>query len=229
MSVSDNSAADLLLDRVGLDTRAAAGQGARPGWRPAIVGGPRQVLESMLADVGARDEREFAVRVPHSAGRRGDGWPSGPAAHNASTPREMTRLLRMSGAMRQGRRKPARWYGPDVRQVFRHRLAAGFGDGVRGRAKTGTLPGLHNRGGRGPISGRRAVRGRGVRPYTRASRRTAPTVDVAIGRAAARIAVGIPPLGGPAPVLTRPHTSTGMEGRVPGLGRAERGLIFCVV
>ena len=29
-----------------------------------IVGGPRQLLESMLAEVGARDEKEFAAVFP---------------------------------------------------------------------------------------------------------------------------------------------------------------------
>ena len=70
-----------------------------------------------------------------------------------------------------------------ARQVFRHRLAAGFGDDVRVAAKTGTLPGLHNEVGVAEYrDGRRYAVAVFARTPDRAANRTG--TDVAIGTAA---------------------------------------------
>jgi beta-lactamase class A len=63
MSVSDNTAADLLMRRIGPDVvpLLAAELGLV---RTRVTGGPRQLLESMYADVGARDATEFARPSP---------------------------------------------------------------------------------------------------------------------------------------------------------------------
>lgn len=63
MSVSDNTAADLLLRRVGPDTvpLLAAELGLD---RTRVIGGPRQLLESMFEDVGAGTEADFARIFP---------------------------------------------------------------------------------------------------------------------------------------------------------------------
>jgi beta-lactamase class A len=190
MAVSDNTAADLLMERVGPDTVAMlAKELGLAGTR--IVGGPRQVLESMLDEVGARDEREFAAVFPtlSAAEVRGLGVYD-PARTNASTPREMTRLLRMVWRDEAGPPEACAQVRDLMgRQVFRHRLAAGFGDGVRVAAKTGTLPGLHNEVGVAeyPDGGRYAV---AVFARTPALQANHTETDVAIG-AAARTAVDL--------------------------------------
>ncbi|MFK4600014.1 beta-lactamase class A [Streptomyces pristinaespiralis] len=190
MAVSDNTAADLLMERVGTDTVAMLAKELGLE-NTRIVGGPRQVLESMLEEVGARDEREFAAVFPtlSAAEVRGLGVYD-PARTNASTPREMTRLLRMVWRGEAGPPEACAQVRELMgRQVFRHRLAAGFGDGVRVAAKTGTLPGLHNEVGVAeyPDGGRYAVAVFARTPGLLANR---TETDVAIG-AAARTAVDL--------------------------------------
>ncbi|MET8285126.1 serine hydrolase [Streptomyces sp. RPA4-2] len=188
MSVSDNSAADLLLDRVGLDTvRLLAKELGLD--RTRVVGGPRDVLESMLAEVGARDESEFAVRYPAlPEDRKRRMAVLDPLRTNSGTPRETTELLRLIWRDEAG--------PPEVcaqvrdlmsRQLFRHRLVSGFPGGTVIAAKTGTLPGLHTEAGvvRYPDGGCYAV---SVFARTHELAATGPEVDAAIG-AAARIAV----------------------------------------
>ncbi|MFJ1916845.1 serine hydrolase [Streptomyces sp. NPDC088147] len=188
MSVSDNSAADLLLARVGTDTvrLLAAELGLH---RTRILGGPRQLLETMLAEVGARDEREFAAIYPSLTAERLRGLSVlDPERTSASTPREITRLLELIWRDEAGPPEACAQVRELMgRQVFRHRLVSGFPDEVRVAAKTGTLPGLHAEAGvvHYPDGGRYAVAvfARTGDPVTN---RTA--VDSAIG-AAARIAV----------------------------------------
>lgn len=188
MSVSDNAAADLLLDRVGLDTvRLLAKELGLD--RTRIVGGPRDVLKSMLAEVGACDEREFAVRYPALPDDRKRRMAVlDPLRTNASTPRETTELLRLIWCDEAGPPEAcAQVRDLMSRQVFRHRLVSGFPDDVTIAAKTGTLPGLHMEAGvvRYPDGERYAV---SVFARTRELTATRATVDAAIG-AAAGIAV----------------------------------------
>ncbi|MFJ1605089.1 serine hydrolase [Streptomyces sp. NPDC088253] len=189
MSVSDNAAADLLLDRVGLDTvRLLAKELGLD--RTRIVGGPRDVLDSMLSEVGAGDEREFAVRypaLPDDHKRRLAVLD--PSRTNASTPRETSELLRLIWRDEAGTPEACSQVRDLMsRQVFRHRLVSGFPDDVTIAAKTGTLPGLHMETGvvRYPDGGRYAV---SVFARSRELTAARPTVDAAIG-AAAGIAVG---------------------------------------
>ncbi|MFF0116946.1 serine hydrolase [Streptomyces prasinus] len=189
MSVSDNSAADLLLDRVGLDTvrLLAAELGLE---RTRIVGGPRDLLESMLAEVGARDERDFAARYPALPDDRKRRLAVlDPRRTTASTPREITRLLRLIWTDAAGPPEACSLVRDLMsRQVFRHRLVSGFPDDVTIAAKTGTLPGLHMEAGvvRHPDGECYAV---AVFARTHALAASRPTVDAAVGRAAG-IAVG---------------------------------------
>ncbi|MCX5093377.1 class A beta-lactamase-related serine hydrolase [Streptomyces sp. NBC_00365] len=184
MSVSDNAAADLLLDRVGLDTvRLLAKELGLD--RTRIVGGPRDVLESMLAEVGAGDEREFAVRYPSLPDDRKRRMAVlDPLRTNASTPRETSELLRLVWRDEAGSPEAcARVRDLMSRQVFRHRLVSGFPDDVTIAAKTGTLPGLHMETGvvRYPDGGCYAI---SVFARTRELTAGRPTVDAAIGVAA---------------------------------------------
>ncbi|MCX4588746.1 class A beta-lactamase-related serine hydrolase [Streptomyces sp. NBC_01549] len=188
MSVSDNAAADLLLDRVGLDTvRLLAKELGLD--RTRIVGGPRDVLESMLAEVGAGDEREFAVRYPSLPDDRKRRMAVlDPLRTNASTPRETSELLRLIWRDKAGSPEACAQVRDLMRrQVFRHRLVSGFPDDVTVAAKTGTLPGLHMETGvvRYPDGGCYAI---SVFARTRELTAGRPTVDAAIG-AAAGIAV----------------------------------------
>lgn len=184
MSVSDNSAADLLLDRVGLDTvRLLAKELGLD--RTRIVGGPRDLLESMLAEVGARDEREFAVRYPALPDERKRRLAVLDPHHTtASTPREITRLLRLVWTDAAGPPEACALVRDLMgRQVFRHRLVSGFPDDVAVAAKTGTLPGLHMEAGvaRYPDGECYAI---AVFARTHDLTASRATVDAAIGRAA---------------------------------------------
>lgn len=184
MSVSDNTAADLLLARVGLDTvrLLAAELGLE---RTRIVGGPRDLLESMLAEVGARDEREFAVRYPALPDERKRRLAVlDPRRTTASTPREITRLLRLVWNDAAGPAEACAFVRDLMgRQVFRHRLAQGFPDDVTVAAKTGTLPGLHMEAGvaRHPDGASYAI---AVFARTRDLSASRVAVDAAIGTAA---------------------------------------------
>jgi beta-lactamase class A len=184
MSVSDNSAADLLLDRVGLDTvRLLAKELGLD--RTRIVGGPRDLLESMLAEVGARDEREFAVRYPALPDERKRRLAVLDPRHTtAATPREITRLLRLVWTDAAGPPEACALVRDLLgKQVFRHRLVSGFPDDVAVAAKTGTLPGLHMEAGvaRYPDGECYAI---AVFARTHDLTASRATVDAAIGRAA---------------------------------------------
>ncbi|MDX2852711.1 class A beta-lactamase-related serine hydrolase [Streptomyces sp. PA03-3a] len=183
MSVSDNTAADLLLARVGLDTvRLLTEELGLTGIR--LVGGPRDVLESMLDEVGARTEGEFAARWPALPDERKRRLAVlDPARTNAGPPREITRLLRLVWSDGAGPPQACAWVRELMgRQVFRHRMVSGFPDEVTVAAKTGTLPGLHAEAGvvAHPDGGRYAV---AVFARTRELTATRTAVDAAIGTA----------------------------------------------
>ncbi|WP_030679300.1 serine hydrolase [Streptomyces sp. NRRL B-1347] len=188
LTVSDNSAADILLSRVGLDTVGLLARELGLA-RTRVVGGPREALASMLGDVGARTAEEFATRyraLPDEGKRRLSVLD--PRRANASTPREVTRLLDLIWRDAAGPPEACAQVRELMgRQVFRHRLTSGFPDDVRIAAKTGTLPGLHIEAGvvRWPEGDTYAV---AVFARSRAMVADLTRVDAAIGTAA-RIAV----------------------------------------
>jgi beta-lactamase class A len=144
MTVSDNTAADLLLRRVGPDVPQLLADELGLT-RTRVVGGPRQVLESMLADVGARDEAEFARIYPTLPEERLRTLRVFDPAHTtSSTPRDITRLLELIWRDEAGPPQACAMVRTLMaRQIFATRLASGFPPGVAVAAKTGTLPGLH--------------------------------------------------------------------------------------
>ncbi|MCG5442312.1 class A beta-lactamase-related serine hydrolase [Micromonospora sp. NIE79] len=184
MSVTDNTAADLLLRRVGPDLlpMLAVELGLT---RTQILGGPRELVEMMLADVGARTEAEFARIFPTLPADRVRAMRVFDPAHTtSSTAREITRLLTLIWRDEAG---PAAacamvrtWM---ARQIFWTRLAAGFPPGVRVSGKTGTLPGFHLEAGVAeyPDGGRYAIA-----VFARAEQLTPRRIDVdlAMGEAA---------------------------------------------
>ncbi|GAB2632632.1 serine hydrolase [Nocardia goodfellowii] len=188
MSVSDNTAADLLLHRIGRDTPGllAAELGLD---RTRVIGGPRQLLESMLADVGARNGGEFAAIYPTlTPGQVAQMRVFQPEHTTSSTAREITRLLSLIWRDAAGTAAAC----AATRNLLRHqiswtRIAAGFPDEVRVASKTGTLPGLHMEAGmvEYPDGGRYAL-AIFARTDELGSRRI--DVDLAMSRAA-RLAV----------------------------------------
>ncbi|MFF2850876.1 serine hydrolase [Streptomyces sp. NPDC058001] len=183
LTVSDNTAADLLFDRVGL---AAVNDAMRAiGLRRTVaVHTMRDLIAAVDEDCGGDEARLRSDPALLARLRVLD-----PARANHSTPRDMTRLL--TALWRDEACSPDR--ARELRavlglQVWPHRLAAGFPyDDVRVYGKTGTLPTLRHEAGvvEYPDGGRYAVA-----VFTRAARAAArqPAADAAIGTVA-RLAV----------------------------------------
>ncbi|WP_374106346.1 serine hydrolase [Streptomyces sp. TRM70350] len=182
-AVSDNTAADLLLHRVGLDAvnRTTARLGLA---RTHAVHTFSELLATLREDAGPGGAR--ILTDPHVLTRL---RALDPARTNRSTPRDMTRLL--SAVWRDEACAPE--HAAAVRrllglQVWPHRLASGFPfDDVHVAGKTGTLPTLRNEVGvvEYPDGGRYAV---AVFTRTAHPAATLPAADAVIGTAA-RLAV----------------------------------------
>lgn len=162
ITVSDNTATDVLMRMVGLDaindTLRSLGLE-----RTVLVGNCRHILATV--------DRNAVSAMPADGTSR-------------TTPREITRLLELIWRDEAG--PPAAC--AEVRrvmglQIWPHRLTAGFPEGVRLSAKTGTLPGIRNEAGvvEYPDGARYAV-GVFTRAHTLEGRR--PEIDRGIGDAA---------------------------------------------
>ncbi|RLU83614.1 serine hydrolase [Streptomyces griseocarneus] len=183
MAVSDNAAADILLERVGLDAvnRTTARLGLA---RTHAVHTFGQFLATIKEDAGPGGARSLTDPRVIARLRALD-----PARTNHSTPRDMTRLL--GAVWRDEACTPE--HGAAMRrvlglQVWPHRLASGFPfDDVHVAGKTGSLPTVRNEVGvvEYPDGGRYAVA-----VFTRAASTAAvlPPADAVIGTAA-RLAV----------------------------------------
>ncbi|MBC6462921.1 serine hydrolase [Actinomadura sp. HBU206391] len=184
MSVSDNTAADLLMRRVGPDTvpMLAAELGLA---RTRVIGGPRQLLESMFADVGARTDAEFAEIFPTLPEDRVRALRAFDPGHTtSSTAREITRLLTLIWRDAAGPAAACALVRELMgRQISWTRLASGFPPQVRVAAKTGTLPGHHIEAGVAeyPDGGRYAI---AIFAKTKMLNTRRIDVDLAMGEAA---------------------------------------------
>lgn len=182
ITVSDNAAADALLDVLGLDrVHAALGD---LGIDATHVRRAADTFADLARALGARD-------VPSSLARLADpDRPPTPTAYDpalgsATTPRDMTRLLRLlwtdHAASPTQCAAARRLLGL---QVNRTRLAAGFPyDDVRTSGKTGTLGALRNEVGVVEFPGEPPV---AVAVFTTAARAdpTLPRVDAVFGEVA---------------------------------------------
>ncbi|APB01091.1 serine hydrolase [Nocardia seriolae] len=196
LTVSDNTAADLLFDRVGVDNvRSLVRELGLT--RTRVDGSLRDILYSMAEDIGARDLQEFARRYPESSAAEVFGSRAvDPLRTTASTPRDMTRMLLLIGQDLAGVPEACGWVRDLMRrQVFGHRLPSGFAPGTDVWSKTGTLPGIRNEiGVVGYPDGSRYAIAVFTVSHSLAGRQ--PAVDRAIGEAARqaveRIAHGLP-------------------------------------
>ncbi|EOD63989.1 serine hydrolase [Amycolatopsis vancoresmycina] len=167
LTVSDNTAADLLFDRVGVDNvRSLLAELGLT--RTTVVGAPRDLLRTIIEDTSAGSPLRALD----------------PLRTSATTPREMTTLLSAIWADDVG--APVReWMSA---QVSWHRLTAGFPPEVAVAGKTGTMPGIRNEIGVATYPDGAAY---AVAVFTAGGAETLrrPDIDRAIG-AAARAAVG---------------------------------------
>ncbi|MFJ7277926.1 serine hydrolase [Kitasatospora sp. NPDC098663] len=180
VAVSDNAAADILWDEIGLDTvnRTMADLGLT---RTVAVHKLRDLIAALAEDTGHDSPVDPAVVARLRV--------LDPTFTNRSTARDMTTLL---AALWHGDACPGE-PGAALRrllglQVWPHRLASGFPyDDVRVHGKTGTLPTLRHEVGvvEYPDGGRYALA-----IFTRAAATTItlPAADAAIGTTA-RLAV----------------------------------------
>ncbi|MFI9508978.1 serine hydrolase [Nocardia sp. NPDC052566] len=145
LTLSDNTAADLLFDRVGLDNVRSLLRELGLA-RTRIVGAPRDIVLSMAEDLGAGDAAEFAARFAElTAAQVLATRALDPERTSASTPREMTRLLMLIGTERAGAPTACRWVRDlMLRQLNWYRLASAFPPAAVVWSKTGTLPGIRN-------------------------------------------------------------------------------------
>ncbi len=188
LTMSDNAATDVVFHRVGQDAvdRVLADLDLR-GTR--LIGCCEDLFASVLADLGAADDADldavFAGATPEQIRKLAA---LDPERTSASTPREITTLLDAIWTDRAAD-PPAceRVRSMMARQIWPHRISAGFPSDVAVAAKTGTLPAVRNEA--GVVSypdGRRFA----VAVFTRADSlaERQPAVDAAIGKAA-RLAV----------------------------------------
>jgi beta-lactamase class A len=181
MSVSDNTATDVIMRIVGLDRiNETLQELGLP--KTHLVGDCRELLGTFAQDTGLdRVDVNLSTVDPDVLGR----WRSlDPAQTSRTTPAEMTRLLKL--IWRDEAAPPEAC--AEIRrimalQVWPHRLTSGFPSGVSLAAKTGTLPGIRNEAGviTYPDGSRYAVA-----VFTRAHSYVdrQPAVDASIGKAA---------------------------------------------
>lgn len=137
MSLSDNTAADLVLERVGLDNvRALAAELGLS--HTNLVGGLRELLRSMVEDTGDDFAKVFpTLGIEQLRTMRAFD----PARTTSSTPRDLTSLL--AAVWRDEAGPPqacAKVRGlMSLPQANWQRLASGFPDDVKVAAKSGTL------------------------------------------------------------------------------------------
>ncbi|MGH2758975.1 MAG: serine hydrolase [Actinomycetota bacterium] len=182
MSVSDNTATDVIMRCLGRDAIQTTLNDLGLS-QTKLEGTCAELLGTFAEDVGVEPGPKTLLSEidPEALAR----WRTiDPQRTTRSTPEETTRLLSLiwrdeagdAVACAEARRIM-------YLQVWPHRLTAGFPDGVRLGAKTGTLPGIRNEAGVAEYpDGKRYAVAVFTRSQVFADRR--PEVDAAIGKAA---------------------------------------------
>jgi beta-lactamase class A len=180
VTVSDNAAADVLFDAVGVE-RVGAEMAALGLPGIAVRHNLRDMFAALEADTGAAGPADAAARVadPAAIAR----WRIlDPERATSASPRDLTALLsaiwRDEAASPEACAEMRRVLGL---QVWPHRLASGFpSDDVRVSGKTATLPTMRHEIGvvEYPDGGRYAV---AVLTQTASPAPTQPLADAAIG------------------------------------------------
>jgi beta-lactamase class A len=181
LTVSDNAATDIVLDRTGRDSVTAVLDELglhHTHLRSDMASMHRRVVAELGLD-GERDLDAQLARADPDAVRALD-WLD-PAHANASTPREITTLLAAIWTDRAGPAQACAFVREVMgEQVSTQRLASGFGPRVAVASKTGTLPGIRNEAGVVTFpDGRRVAVAVFTRCESLADRN--PAVDAAIG------------------------------------------------
>jgi beta-lactamase class A len=189
MTVSDNAAADALLDKVRLDRLAILLRDFGLD-HTRVRRGSAGNLRDLQRRTGASDpDAAFAVLADNDQTDPIGVYEAANAS--ASTARDLTRLLRLLWTGQLLSEDQTRFVTTTMeQQVFAHRLAAGFPyDGVRIAGKTGTFGALRHEVGVVTLPGGDAY---AIAVFTLSARgdRRLPRVDAAIGEAA-RIAVDL--------------------------------------
>jgi beta-lactamase class A len=187
IAVSDNAAADVLLERVGLAQlhHAMTELGLA---HTQVRGGTAQVHRTLVADTATPDTAA-AFRALGSNDAAPEIRAYDPAYGSATTARDMTMLLDAIWSDRAASPEQCR-FARDLLgvQIWPHRLRSGFPyAGVRVAGKTGTLGAIRNEVGVVHFDGEHPV---AVAVFTHAARADAvlPRADSVIGQAA-RLAV----------------------------------------
>ena len=180
MSVSDNTATDVIMELVGGADAVNATMTSLGLEQTHLVGDCKVLLDGLVAQLGL-DSVEGLAALTADALRSCPGLQ--PAGTNRSTPREVTALL---GMIWDDKIAPPEDCAVIRRimslQVWPHRITSGFGDGVLISAKTGTLPGIRNEAGVVDTGDGRYAVAVFTRADTFEGRR--PDIDAAIGNAA---------------------------------------------
>ncbi len=159
MSISDNTATDVIMERVGLD-RVNAMVESLGLKETCLTGDCKQIMSFLAQDLAIDITKKLPLPgeidpelLKRSRALRAE-------ATNRTTPRDITRLLQLiwrdeagpAGACAEVRRIMAL-------QAWTNRLTSGFPDEVKISGKTGTLPGIRNEAGvvEYPDGGRYAV------------------------------------------------------------------------
>lgn len=188
MSISDNTAGELLLRRVGVDNvRALTTELGLSATR--VEGGPRHTVQGLVDEVAGGDVEVFARRFPALSPAQVKSLRAfDPAETTASSSRDMTSLLASVWADQAGPAEACHGLRSLMgRQANWHRFGGAFPDEVQVAAKTGTLACIRNEVGVVTYPDGRAYAAAVFTLHDSFDRRR-PDLDVAIGQAA-RLAV----------------------------------------
>jgi beta-lactamase class A len=145
MMLGDDTAADVLFRRVGLDNVQALATRLHLVYTE-IRGGPRYLLQSTFDEVGAADEAEFARRFATLSAEQIVKLPVVDTGRtSAGSPKDMTRLLSLIWRDEAGPAAACAQVRELMgRQAAWHRLAAAFDEDVSVTATAGTVLGVRS-------------------------------------------------------------------------------------